>query len=153
MCHLKNLAFRHQSAELLYHLQVVIVKKIDRFCSYSNWLSRGLAYSKRLCRWSRNLMIFCGFYSGTTIAGVRELENRGFRAALMNAVIAGAERANELSKWIHTTCVFTPGWQWQCLLQFQSKQARDCLGSSIAYFKSFNYLIPYAWANASAVSS
>jgi len=36
--------------------------------------------------------------AGTTIAGVRELENRGFRAALMNAVIAGAERGNELSK-------------------------------------------------------
>lgn len=29
MCHLKKLAFWHQSAQLFYHLRVVILKKID----------------------------------------------------------------------------------------------------------------------------
>ena len=33
---------------------------------------------------------------GTTIAGVRALEERGFRAAAMNAVIAAYERTKEL---------------------------------------------------------
>ena len=36
--------------------------------------------------------------AGTTIAGVRALEEGGFRAAAMNAVIAGYERAKELAK-------------------------------------------------------
>eukprot|EP00775_Hariotina_reticulata_P005060 gene5060-5301_t len=35
---------------------------------------------------------------GTTIAGVHELEKAGIRAALMNAVVAATNRANELSK-------------------------------------------------------
>ncbi len=35
---------------------------------------------------------------GTTIAGVHELEKAGLRAACMNAVLAAANRANELSK-------------------------------------------------------
>lgn len=34
---------------------------------------------------------------GTTIAGVRELERGGLRAALMDAVIAAAERSRELA--------------------------------------------------------
>jgi pyrroline-5-carboxylate reductase len=33
---------------------------------------------------------------GTTAAGLRELERRGFRAALLDAVIAAAERSREL---------------------------------------------------------
>jgi pyrroline-5-carboxylate reductase len=36
---------------------------------------------------------------GTTIAGVHELEKGGVRAALMNAVIAATNRANELSRY------------------------------------------------------
>ena len=35
---------------------------------------------------------------GTTIAGVHELEKAGFRAALINAVTAAADRATQLSK-------------------------------------------------------
>ncbi|XXG49731.1 hypothetical protein AAC387_Pa02g3825 [Persea americana] len=35
--------------------------------------------------------------AGTTIAGVRELENGGFRAALINAVVAAANRSSALS--------------------------------------------------------
>ena len=35
---------------------------------------------------------------GTTIAGVRALENKGFRGAAMDAVIAAFERTNELKK-------------------------------------------------------
>ncbi len=35
---------------------------------------------------------------GTTIAGVHALENRGFRAAAMDAVIAAYDRTNELKK-------------------------------------------------------
>lgn len=35
--------------------------------------------------------------AGTTIAGVRELENGGFRAALINAVVAAANRSSTLS--------------------------------------------------------
>ncbi|KAK9813759.1 hypothetical protein WJX73_007764 [Symbiochloris irregularis] len=36
--------------------------------------------------------------AGTTIAGVHELEKGAFRSTVMNAVIAAANRANELSK-------------------------------------------------------
>ncbi len=36
--------------------------------------------------------------SGTTIAGVHELEKGGIRAAFMNAVVAATNRADELSK-------------------------------------------------------
>ncbi|XP_058075774.1 pyrroline-5-carboxylate reductase-like [Magnolia sinica] len=36
--------------------------------------------------------------TGTTIAGVRELENSGFRGTLMNAVIAAANQSRELSE-------------------------------------------------------
>jgi len=36
--------------------------------------------------------------AGTTIAGIRELEDKGFRSALINAVVAGAKRGEELSK-------------------------------------------------------
>ena len=35
---------------------------------------------------------------GTTIAGVHELEKSGLRASMMNAVVAAASRAKELSK-------------------------------------------------------
>ena len=35
---------------------------------------------------------------GTTIAGVHQLEIGGFRASLMNAVLAASERATELGK-------------------------------------------------------
>jgi pyrroline-5-carboxylate reductase len=35
---------------------------------------------------------------GTTISGVHELEKAGVRAAFMNAVVAAAGRATELSK-------------------------------------------------------
>lgn len=35
---------------------------------------------------------------GTTIAGLHELEKGGVRAALINAVYAATQRANELSK-------------------------------------------------------
>ena len=34
---------------------------------------------------------------GTTIAGIHELEKGGFRATLMNAVVAAAKRGKELS--------------------------------------------------------
>ncbi|KAG0590728.1 hypothetical protein KC19_1G122300 [Ceratodon purpureus] len=37
--------------------------------------------------------------AGTTIAGIRELEDRGFRSALINAVVAGAKRGEEMSKY------------------------------------------------------
>ncbi|GLT28055.1 hypothetical protein SLA2020_030120 [Shorea laevis] len=36
--------------------------------------------------------------SGTTIAGIRELEKGGFRGTLMNAVVAAAKRSQELSQ-------------------------------------------------------
>ena len=36
--------------------------------------------------------------TGTTIAGVHELEKAGIRAAFMNAVKAASNRADELSK-------------------------------------------------------
>lgn len=35
---------------------------------------------------------------GTTIAGIHELEKSGFRGTLMNAVVAAANRSQELSK-------------------------------------------------------
>jgi pyrroline-5-carboxylate reductase len=35
---------------------------------------------------------------GTTIAGIHELEKMGFRAALMNAVLAATERGEKFSK-------------------------------------------------------
>ncbi|KAL6010027.1 Pyrroline-5-carboxylate reductase [Asimina triloba] len=35
--------------------------------------------------------------AGTTISGIRELENSGFRGALINAVVAAANRSRELS--------------------------------------------------------
>lgn len=38
-------------------------------------------------------------FAGTTIAGIHELEKMGFRAALMNAVLAAAERGEKLSKY------------------------------------------------------
>jgi len=34
---------------------------------------------------------------GTTITGIHELENGGFRGTLMNAVVAAAKRSRELS--------------------------------------------------------
>jgi hypothetical protein len=40
----------------------------------------------------------CACVVGTTIAGVHELEKAGVRAAFMNAVVAAANRADELSK-------------------------------------------------------
>ena len=39
----------------------------------------------------------CAF-AGTTIAGVHELEKAGIRAAFMNAVVAAANKADELAK-------------------------------------------------------
>ena len=36
--------------------------------------------------------------AGTTIAGVHELEKAGIRAAFMNAVVAAANKADELAK-------------------------------------------------------
>jgi hypothetical protein len=39
-----------------------------------------------------------GFHAGTTIAGIHELEKMGFRAALMNAVLAATERGEKFSK-------------------------------------------------------
>lgn len=36
--------------------------------------------------------------AGTTIAGVRELENGGFRGTLINAVVAAANRSRALSE-------------------------------------------------------
>ena len=37
-------------------------------------------------------------HAGTTITGVHELEKGNFRATVINAVLAAANRANELSK-------------------------------------------------------
>lgn len=124
-----------------------------RFRTHSNWsvdYHQDLCFVKDGANEAGIWWFFRGFHAGTTIAGVRELENRGFRAALMNAVIAGAERAKELSKWFYSSRVFILGWQWQCNLQFQSKQVRDCLGSSIACSKSMNYLFPNTLAIAPA---
>lgn len=36
--------------------------------------------------------------AGTTIAGIRELENGAFRASLINAVVAATDRCKELSQ-------------------------------------------------------
>ena len=40
----------------------------------------------------------CLWLAGTTIAGVHELEKAGIRAAFMNAVVAAANKADELAK-------------------------------------------------------
>lgn len=41
------------------------------------------------------ILVLC---TGTTIAGIHELEKGGVRSTLLNAVLAAAQRSKELSK-------------------------------------------------------
>lgn len=51
-----------------------------------------------LCRHPGALKDMVTSPGGTTIAGVHELEKGGFRATCINAVVAAANRADQLSK-------------------------------------------------------
>lgn len=70
---------------------------------------KALAYAAKMAEGTAKLMLETGQHpgvmkdavcspAGSTIAGVRALEQRGFRAAAMDAVIAAMERNRELGK-------------------------------------------------------